>query len=205
MNTMAPTRRTEPHACRVRLDARPSAAAEARRQIRTAIHTWHPPVDPDIAILLTSDLVTDAIRHQAGGTVTLAVRCARGRLRVDVCGTSCSRPAPTDVPARLGLILVARLSAEWGHYRTPAGSAVYFTLALFPGISDSRVTGLRQSVHLHATSGHAGQPPSLAGSRPCQLTSYPAQHRSRHACGCSVATHWRSPRTPRTPGAGRWS
>ena len=28
-----------------------------------------------------------------------------------------------------GLALVTNLSAEWGFYRTPAGKAVYFTLA----------------------------------------------------------------------------
>jgi hypothetical protein len=137
MNTMAPPRPTEPRACRVRLTAGPAAAAEARRQVRAAIDAWHAPVDPDIAVLLTSDLVTDAIRHEAGETVTLAVRCARGRLRVDVCSTSCGWPMAADAPSGAqtgrGLILVARLSAECGFYRTPAGNAVYFTLAFQPG------------------------------------------------------------------------
>jgi len=32
-----------------------------------------------------------------------------------------------------GLMLVAALSATWGIYRTPAGKAVYFTLASEPG------------------------------------------------------------------------
>jgi hypothetical protein len=34
-------------------------------------------------------------------------------------------------------MLVATLSAEWGVYRTPAGKAVYFTLALEPDLAES--------------------------------------------------------------------
>ncbi|MBV9382605.1 MAG: ATP-binding protein [Streptosporangiaceae bacterium] len=139
MNTMAPTRPTELHARRVRLARGPAAAAEARGQVRAAISAWHVPVDPDIAILLTSDLVTDAIRHEAGEAVTLAVRCARGQLRVDVHGTSRSWPVVADARAGArrepGLILVASLSAEWGFYRTASGNAVYFTLAFRPDLA----------------------------------------------------------------------
>jgi anti-sigma regulatory factor (Ser/Thr protein kinase) len=140
MNTMAPTRPTERHGCRIRLTARPAAAAEARHQVREVIWAWQPPVDPDLAILLTSDLVTNAIRHAAAGTVTLAVRCGHGQLRVDVDGTAGTGPALADIPGDAqigpGLILVATLSDEWGFYRTPAGQAVYFALAFQPGPAD---------------------------------------------------------------------
>ena len=88
MNTMAPTRPTERHRCRIRLTARPAAAAEARSQVSELIWAWQPPVDRDVAVLLTSDLVTNAIRHAAGGTITLAVRCGHGQLRVDVDGAT---------------------------------------------------------------------------------------------------------------------
>ncbi len=147
MNTMAPTRPTERHGCRIRLTARPAAAAEARSQVREVIWAWRPPVDPDVAILLTSDLVTNAIRHAEGGTVTLAVRCGHGQLRVDVDSTAGTGPAPADTPAGAqigpGLILVATLSDEWGYYRTPAGQAVYFALAFQPGPADDGRYGLR--------------------------------------------------------------
>ena len=59
----------------VRLSAGPATVAEARRQVRAALDLWQAPVDPDVAVLLTSDLVTNAIRHQPGGTITLGVRC----------------------------------------------------------------------------------------------------------------------------------
>ena len=83
MNAMAPTRPTELYQRRVRLTREPAAAAEARSQVRATIRDWKVPVDPDIAILLTSDLVTNVITHGDGETVTLAIRCSRGHLRID--------------------------------------------------------------------------------------------------------------------------
>jgi anti-sigma regulatory factor (Ser/Thr protein kinase) len=139
MNAMAPTRPAELHACRVRLTTGPAAAAEARGQVRAAIRAWDVPVDPDVAVLLTSELVTNAIGHEAGGTIVLAVTCSFGQLRVDVHDTSRTLPvlvdAPVDAEAGRGLMLVATLSATWGIYRTPSGKAVYFTLAFEPGLT----------------------------------------------------------------------
>jgi anti-sigma regulatory factor (Ser/Thr protein kinase) len=139
MNVMAPTRSSELHLCRVRLTAGPAAAAEARDYVRAAICAWHVPVDPDVAVLLTSELVTNAIRHEAGETITLAVNYSLGQLRVDVHDTSCSLPVvvetPGDAETGRGLMLVATLSAEWGFYRTSAGKAVYFSLASGPDVA----------------------------------------------------------------------
>jgi anti-sigma regulatory factor (Ser/Thr protein kinase) len=144
MNVMAPTRPTELRDCRVWLTAGPAAAAEARRQVQAAIHTWEVPVDPDVAVLLTSELVTNAIRHEVTGIVMLAITCSCGRLRVDVHDTSRTLPmlvdAPVDAEVGRGLMLVTTLSTEWGFYRTPAGKAVYFTLAVEP---DAAETGER--------------------------------------------------------------
>ncbi len=134
MNAMAPPRPTELHRCRVRLATGPAAAGEARSQVRAAICAWDVPVDPDVAVLLTSELVTNAVRHEASGTVTLAITCSCRELRVDVFDTCRFFPVVVDAPAEAetgrGLMLVATLSADWGFYRIPAGKAVYFTLAL---------------------------------------------------------------------------
>ena len=136
MNVMAPTRPTELYQRRVRLTRKPAAVAEARNQVRVAVRDWKVPVDPDIAILLTSDLVTNAITHGDGETLTLAIRCSRGHLRIDVYDQSRARPLGMDEPADTdtgrGLVLVAALSTEWGSFRTPAGKAMYFTLAFPP-------------------------------------------------------------------------
>jgi anti-sigma regulatory factor (Ser/Thr protein kinase) len=119
--------------CHVRLAAGPAAAGQARSQVRAAICAWGAPVDPDLAVLLTSELVTNAIRHEAGPTITLEITCSRDELRVDVHDTSRALPLVQDVPGDAetgrGLMLVATLAAEWGFYRSPAGKAVYFTLA----------------------------------------------------------------------------
>ena len=140
MNAMAPTRPTELQGCRVRLTAGPAAAAEARSQVRAVICAWDVPVDPDVAVLLASELVTNAVRHEPGETIMLAISCSDGQLRVDVHDTSCSFPVLVDVPADAetgrGLMLVVTLSAEWGVYRTPAGKAVYFTLAFHPDLPE---------------------------------------------------------------------
>jgi hypothetical protein len=78
MKAMAPTRQTELQARRVRLTTGPAAAARARNQVRAAIGTWDVPVDPDVAVLLTSELVTNAIRRELGETVMLAISCTCG-------------------------------------------------------------------------------------------------------------------------------
>src|SRR6476619_6780055 len=105
MTTMAPPRTAERHGCRVRLATGPAAPAEGRRRVRDAIRSWRVPVDLDAALLLTSELVTNAIRHEAGQeagqgaqAVMLAIASSRGRLRVDVHDTSRSLPAVAEVP-----------------------------------------------------------------------------------------------------------
>jgi hypothetical protein len=130
---MTQTRPTELHQRRILMIRRPAAAAEARRQVRAITRAWEIPVDPDIAVLLTSDLVTHAIVGWDSGTITLAVRCSRDQLRVDVYDTSLPLPMAVDEQAsgqpRPGLALVASLSAEWGSFLTFTGKAMYFALA----------------------------------------------------------------------------
>ena len=132
MDTMALARPTVQHKRRISLTAAPAAAAAARSQVRAAINAWGVPVDESVAVLLASELVTNAIRHEEGETVTLVITSACGQLRVEVHDTSHSVPIPVDGPADAetgrGLMLVASLSKEWGFFRTPTGKAVYFML-----------------------------------------------------------------------------
>jgi len=133
MNTMAPIRPNVRRARRISLAAGPVAPGKARRHVRAAIYAWDVPVDLTVAALLTSELVTNAIRHEKGETVLLAITCECGQFRVDVHDTSCFLPVPVkglpDTETGRGLLLVASLATEWGFYPTPAGKAVYFTLA----------------------------------------------------------------------------
>jgi anti-sigma regulatory factor (Ser/Thr protein kinase) len=132
MNTTAPARPATRHRHCVLLTAGPAAAAEARGRVRAAVCAWDVRVDVDVAVLLTSELVTNAIRQEAGEPVMLAIACTRDELRVDVHDKSCSPPMPVraavDAEAGRGLVLVDSLADEWGWYQTPAGKAVYFRL-----------------------------------------------------------------------------
>jgi anti-sigma regulatory factor (Ser/Thr protein kinase) len=133
MKTIVPTRPTVRPQRRILLAAVAAAAAEARRQVRDAIYSWDVPVDESVAVLLTSELVTNAIRHEAAGTVMLAISYAPDCLRIDVHDTADGEPmlieAPADAEAGRGLNLVASLAKDWGWYHTAAGKAVYFKLA----------------------------------------------------------------------------
>ena len=133
MDTMAPMRPTVQRPRRISLAAGPAAAGDARSQVRTAIRAWDVPVDVDTAVLLTSELVSNALKHETGGTITLTVTCVCGQLRVDVHDSSRRVPMPVNTPvdaeAGRGLLLVSRLATDWGFHPTPTGKAVYFTLA----------------------------------------------------------------------------
>jgi anti-sigma regulatory factor (Ser/Thr protein kinase) len=162
MTPMAPTRPTSPivpaspRVCRVRLAAGLAAAKAARAVVETTIRAWRVPVDPDVAVLLASELVTNAVTHGAAeaedapGFVTLAIVCTAAGLRVDVHDGSGDLPLLEDPLAEeetgRGLLLVTSLSAEWGFYRTAKGKAVYFTLEFLPDVHEIVSDGPDESV-----------------------------------------------------------
>ena len=145
-------RRFPQFARRVRMSAEPGAAALARAEVAAAIRAWGVGVDPEVALLLTSELVTNAVTHgvvvapnlgdgpsETADRVTLEITAGEAGLRVDVHDGSADPPVLT-VPALeteresgRGLLLVTSLAAEWGYYPTPVGKAVYFTLAVMTG------------------------------------------------------------------------
>ncbi|HEX9039783.1 MAG TPA: ATP-binding protein [Trebonia sp.] len=139
MDTIAPAMPvlpTELRHRRVRLDLGPAAAAHACGHVRSAIVAWSVPVNPAVAILLTSDLVINAVTNGASETITLGIRWSSGQFRVEVHDASVTgdswETADADADAERGLQLAAVMAAECGHYRTPAGRAVYYVLALDP-------------------------------------------------------------------------
>jgi hypothetical protein len=89
--------------------------------------------------LLTSDLVINAVTNGAGETITLGIRWSSGQFRVEVHDASVSGDSwetpDADADAERGLLLAAAMAVDWGHYRTPAGRAVYYVLAPESGIS----------------------------------------------------------------------
>jgi len=131
MNTRALTRPAGPRKLRITLTTEHAAEA-ARNEVRAAIRAWDVPVDPSVAVLLTSELVANALRHEAGSAIELVVSCALRQLQVDVYDTSPATALQVDAPAGpragAGLTLLACLSSSWGYCRTPTGRAGYFTL-----------------------------------------------------------------------------
>jgi anti-anti-sigma factor len=94
----------------------------ARSEVREVITGKLGPADSEIAVLLTSELVTNAVvhpEHRDGSTIGLRVAAGDGRLRVQVAdsghGFDPSQLAPPgDDPGGRGLLAVQRGAARWG-------------------------------------------------------------------------------------------
>ncbi|HTR96038.1 MAG TPA: hypothetical protein VMI73_30260 [Trebonia sp.] len=136
MDTIAPAQPVLPAELRqrrVRLTMGPGMAAHACGHVRKAIAAWSVPVNPAVAILLTSDLVINAAANGADDYIMLGMRWSGGQFRVEVHDPSASRDTwettESSANAERGLLLAAALAADWGHYRTPAGRAIYYVLA----------------------------------------------------------------------------
>src|ERR1700727_1319939 len=122
MNTIAPAPSAPPTELahrRVRLELGPAAAAHACGHVRATIAAWSVPVNPAVAILLTSDLVINAVTNGAGETITLGIRWSSGQFRVEVHAASVSgdswESADADADADRGLLLAAPMARDWGH------------------------------------------------------------------------------------------
>jgi len=113
----------------------PEGASFARRATAHAADLWRLDREmTDTALLLVSELVTNAIRH---GTppVRLSLRLDRDRLRVEVTDSSpalpeLTRPEPDQIGGR-GLQIVQLLAARWGASSSSRrlGKTVWFELS----------------------------------------------------------------------------
>jgi anti-sigma regulatory factor (Ser/Thr protein kinase) len=87
----------------------------------------------DVASLLTSELVTNAVVHGATA-VGLRATLSDHRLRVEATDSSpdppvLQYPGASATDGR-GLVVVSRLATEWGYELRPSGKAVWFELAI---------------------------------------------------------------------------
>ena len=120
--------------------SRPAAFVEARRFVRETAAPTTPRQVLDDAMLLTSELVTNAVRH-AGHTsddpIELTVSVDDDVLRVSVRDRGPGFD-PSEVPVRSeeggwGLNLVRRLSSRWGVTPADDGTDVWFEIHLSDG------------------------------------------------------------------------
>ncbi|WP_372461561.1 ATP-binding protein [Actinacidiphila acidipaludis] len=117
--------------------------AETRRLLRDNLRRWGVPALVDTAELLTTELVTNALRHTGGGadlTATLSPGPGN-RLRIEV-GDSLTRRPPAGAAqdearsaaagehgtSGRGLLLVEALSDAWGVRPRGSGKVVWFEL-----------------------------------------------------------------------------
>jgi anti-sigma regulatory factor (Ser/Thr protein kinase) len=122
---------------RITIPGRPENVREARAFVAKALGDKWPATD--VALLLTSEIVTNAVLHsrsaRAGGTLTLLVTEAEGGLRVQVCdgGSDFSIPVVKRDPCTAGdghgLLLVQALADNWGYVRHESETTVWFWLA----------------------------------------------------------------------------
>jgi hypothetical protein len=117
---------------RLRLAAGTPAAADAVAAVLGAIGEWQVPVNRGLAAALTSDLVISAVASGASGPLMLVVRSTGRRLRVEVHDASVRgdswETAAAGPESQRGLLLAAICAAGSGHFRTPAGRAVFYEL-----------------------------------------------------------------------------
>ena len=109
--------------------------AEARAFVAKTLGPRHP--CHDVAVLLCSELVTNAVVHtasgQPGGTVTIVVLRLADAVRVEVIdhGSASSTPVVKGevlAPDGHGLFLVDQLADSWGYVLDQVGTTVWFRL-----------------------------------------------------------------------------
>ncbi|WP_374117355.1 ATP-binding protein [Streptomyces sp. RKAG293] len=111
-----------------------SAIAEARRLLREQLRHWGVPGLVDIAELLASELVTNALQHTDEGAVLTATLSGGPvhRLRVEVHDHAARRPRlhtpGENATSGRGLLLVQALADSWGVRSLGTGKVVWFEL-----------------------------------------------------------------------------
>jgi anti-sigma regulatory factor (Ser/Thr protein kinase) len=118
------------------IPGRPQHVREARDLVVKALGELHPSLAD--AVLLTSELVTNAVMHSnsrcAGGAVRVVVKDSAGGVRVEVLDEGSDLSAPVvrgDIYASdgHGLFLVQCLADQWGYLRDERGTTVWFWLS----------------------------------------------------------------------------
>jgi len=138
-----------------------------------------PGVDCDAATLLTSELVTNAIKHTdsglPAGTVTVVVIGVPGGVLVEVVddGSAATPIVKGDLFAAEGhgLFLVQALAAQWGYLRDPAGTTVWFHLAAADGPAETDEPGLASGYLVPSAASTAARTPAqTAATSPPAVT-----------------------------------
>ena len=113
----------------LRLDADPISARRARRFVEETLTGWDCAHLADIVLLLTSELVTNAVLH-AGSQADLTLRTDGTTLRIAVADQSpvspVVRPPNTQSTTGRGMLLLDAMASSWSIVPTDAGKVVWF-------------------------------------------------------------------------------
>ncbi|KAB1990534.1 SpoIIE family protein phosphatase [Streptomyces triticiradicis] len=112
----------------------PEAVRHARRYTRRALRSWGVGAYTDTALLIVSELVTNALVH-TDGQVRLDLTLVNHRLRIAVADNSPRTPIkPTSIgweaTGGRGILLVEAMSATWGTVPVSGGKQVWSEIAL---------------------------------------------------------------------------
>jgi anti-sigma regulatory factor (Ser/Thr protein kinase) len=128
------------------LTAVPHASREARNAARVVLQGWAVPSPlVDDAILVISELVTNAVRH-AGTASTLELQLGQTGERLRISLTDDSDREPRLRPLRpaaedgRGLAILAALSDRWGVEPRLGGKQVWWEVDLEPGYTEAPTT-----------------------------------------------------------------
>lgn len=109
-------------------DARGAVAASCRAAVTG-------PQCADSAALMTSEVVTNALRYSAGA-IRFGVEADTARVRVEIGDDEQAGPhapvASEDAEGGRGMLIVAALASAWGVLPTAPGKVVWFEVAAQP-------------------------------------------------------------------------
>jgi anti-sigma regulatory factor (Ser/Thr protein kinase) len=124
------------------LPPEPRSATRAREVTREHLATCCPPEAIEVAALLVTELVTNAILH-ARTAIVVAVEATPGRVVLRVSDGSETKPAVRDfgpdASTGRGIWLVEQLATTWGVERSAAGKEVWCEIDFPPLTSDRTV------------------------------------------------------------------
>ncbi|MFD5299606.1 ATP-binding protein [Streptomyces mutabilis] len=119
----------------------PSTAETGRKLVRDALGVWHLEHLTDVAALIMSELIANAVTHTSCRSIRLTVgRPSATRVRVGVVDRAPARlpvlsRAGEDEESGRGLLLIDGIADRWGYdlhgpHRRPWGKAVWAELSV---------------------------------------------------------------------------
>lgn len=113
------------------LESDPRMVVAARQFVRDRLSAWEATDHLDAAVLVTSELVTNAVLH-ARTAIQLRLIVDGSKVRIEVLDENSRLPAPAacppDATSGRGLALISSLAATWGMDHRGDGKVVWAEL-----------------------------------------------------------------------------